>query len=79
MTIISIRDYDRFTWQHRKVLLPFGIITIALRISTEYLKIKTGVLLNDIITILAIGGFLVLAELLILQNYKKSIENMEKL
>ena len=79
MTIISIRDYDRFTWKHRKILLSFGIITIALRISTEYLKIRTGVLLNGIITILAIGGFLVLAELLILQNYKKSIENMERL
>ncbi|WMT52214.1 MAG: hypothetical protein RE471_04870 [Ferroplasma sp.] len=77
MTVLSQNDYERFTWKHRKVLLPFGIITVALRISTSYLNLKTGIVINGILTVLAIGGFLVLAELLILKNYEKSIEKME--
>ena len=78
MTILSQNDYDRFTWKHKRVLFPFGMITIALRVSTSYLNIRAGIVINDIITVLAIAGFLVLAELLILQNYEKSIEKMEK-
>jgi hypothetical protein len=78
MTVLSQNDYERFTWKHRRILLPFGVMTVALRVSTSYLNIKTGIVINGIITVLSIGGFLILAELLILKNYEKSIEKMEK-
>ena len=78
MTILSQNDYDRFTWKHKRVLLPFGVVTVALRVSTSYMNIRTGIVINDIITVMSIAGFLILAELLILKNYEKSIEKMEK-
>ncbi len=78
MTILSQNDYDKFTWKHKRVLFTFGVITVTLRVSTSYLNIRTGIVLNDIITVMAIAGFLVLAELLILKDYEKSIEKMEK-
>ncbi len=79
MTVLSQNDYDRFTWKHRKILLPFGVIVVALRISTSYLNVRLGIVINDIVTVLAVAGFLILAELLILKNYEKSIEKMEKI
>ena len=78
MTILNQADYERFTWKHRKILFLFGILMVTIRIATEYSHMKLEIILNDAITILAIAGFLFLAELLILQNYKKSIEKMEK-
>jgi hypothetical protein len=78
MTVLSPGDYERFTWKHRKVLFIFGITVIAIRIGTGYLNVNIGLVLNDILTVLAIAGFLFLAELLILQNYKKSIDEMDR-
>jgi len=78
MTVLNQRDYERFTWKHRKVLFIFGITVIAIRIGTIYLNINIGIILNGILTILDIAGFLFLVELLILQNYKKSIEKMDR-
>jgi uncharacterized ion transporter superfamily protein YfcC len=77
MTILNQNDYERFTWRHRKILLIFGLSMVILRIGTVYFNAKPGIALNDFISILATAGFFFLAELLILQNYKKSIENME--
>ncbi len=76
MTILSQADYERFTWKHRKTLFLYGITVIIIRVGTEYSGIKIGIVLNDVLTVLAIAGFLFLVELLILQNYKKSIEKM---
>jgi predicted ferric reductase len=78
MTILNQKDYDRFTWKHRKVLLIYALIIIAIRVTTEYIGLKIEIILNGIITVMAVAGFLFLAEILILQNYKKSIEEMQK-
>ncbi|WP_337860845.1 hypothetical protein [Ferroplasma sp.] len=78
MTVLNQRDYERFTWKHRKLLVLYSLIIIAIRIITEEMHTVIEIVLNDIITVMAIAGFLFLAEVLLLENYKKSIEKMQK-
>ncbi|MCL4349755.1 hypothetical protein [Ferroplasma acidiphilum] len=78
MTVLSQADYERFTWKHRKVLFSYGVTVIIIKIATGYLNLKIGIGLNDTLTVLAIAGFLFLVELVLLYNYKKSIEKMNR-
>ncbi len=77
MTVLNKNDYDRFTWRHRKIITVIGLIIIILRILTIYGKISTGIIINDILSLLTVMAFLMLVEVYILKNYEKSIKNFE--
>ncbi|MEM0140154.1 MAG: hypothetical protein QXZ44_06045 [Ferroplasma sp.] len=75
MTILNKNDYEKFTWKYRKPLFVSGIIIIIARISITYTGLQINFILNDILSLLTIGAFLAVVEILLLRNYEKSIKN----
>ncbi len=78
MTALSEKDYERFTWKYRRILLPAGIVIIILRIIISYINIKLPLFLIDILTVLDIIGFLFVVEIFILYRFKNDIKKLNK-
>jgi len=78
MTAINEKDYERFTWKYRKILLPAGIIIIIVRILISYINIIIPLFLIDILTILDIIGFLFVVEIFMLYKFKNDIKKLNK-
>ncbi len=78
MTALNERDYERFTWKYRKILLPAGIIIIILRIIVSYTNINPSLFLIDILTILDIVGFLFIIQIFILYRFKNDIRRLNR-
>ncbi len=78
MTAINEKDYERFTWKYRKILLPAGIIIIIIRIAISYINIIIPLFLIDILTILDIVGFLFVVEIFMLYKFKNDIKKLNK-
>ncbi len=78
MTALNEKDYERFTWKYRRILLPAGIVIIILRIIISYINIKLPLFLIDILTVLDIIGFLFVVEIFILYRFKNDIKKLNK-
>lgn len=78
MTAINEKDYERFTWKYRKILLPAGIIIIIIRIAISYINIIIPLFLIDILTIMDIIGFLFVVEIFMLYKFKNDIKKLNK-
>ncbi len=76
MTVLNIKDYNRFTWKNRRIILISGIIVIGLRLLFPLSRI--GLIINDVLTILSAIFSLLIIEIIMLYNYQKSIIHMDK-
>lgn len=76
MTVLNAKDYNRFTWKNRKIILIFSIIVLGLRLLSSLFI--TNLIITYILTILSVIFFLLIIEILMLYNYQKSIISMDK-
>ncbi|KJE48654.1 MULTISPECIES: hypothetical protein [Acidiplasma] len=75
MTALNKKDYSRFLWIHRKTLIIFSVIILALRFILSIIKVM-AIIINVMDLISFIAAF-VLLEIIFMYSYKKDIEKLD--